>query len=211
MHALLHWVPPTLQQATTNPRLCQRLLDTHRQVWVSLFWGHCSFLLGASVYMVLFVPFKGQFPQSCVSSGGSMVGLMVISSKRAYAIPRSAAPRALPAGQATANPYFCRRHQTQIWLSLCGFSGFWCTQGLFAPSECLSLVWVLILNIILPPYCLAGLLLCPGTWGIFFGGIQHFPVDCCSAASCNLEFLQEKMSARPSTPPSSSATRVLYP
>ena len=28
----------------------------------------------------------------CVSSGGSMVGLMVTSSKRAYAIPRSASP-----------------------------------------------------------------------------------------------------------------------
>ena len=31
--------------------------------------------------------------QSCVSSGGSMVGLTVTSSKRAYAIPRSTAPR----------------------------------------------------------------------------------------------------------------------
>ena len=88
---------PTLQQATADPRLCQRLLGTRRQVWVSPFRGHCSFLLGASVYMALFVPSKSQFPQSCVSSGGSMVGLMVTSSKRAYAIPRSAAPRALPA------------------------------------------------------------------------------------------------------------------
>ena len=34
MHCCTH--APTLQQATTNPRLCQRLLDTHRQVWVSL-------------------------------------------------------------------------------------------------------------------------------------------------------------------------------
>ena len=32
--------------------------------------------------------------QSCVSSGGSVVGIMVTSSNRAYAIPRSAAPRA---------------------------------------------------------------------------------------------------------------------
>ena len=37
--------------------------------------------------------------QSCVSSGGSVVGLMVISSKRAYAVPRSAAPRS-PAPEA---------------------------------------------------------------------------------------------------------------
>ena len=43
-------------------------------------------------HKVLFVTSKSLFPQSCVSSDGSMVGLMVTSSKRAYAIPRSAAP-----------------------------------------------------------------------------------------------------------------------
>ena len=77
MHALLHSVPQTLQQATANPGLCQRLLDTHGQVWVSLFCGHCSFLLGPGVHKLLFVPSKGLFPQSYVSSGGSMVELMV--------------------------------------------------------------------------------------------------------------------------------------
>ena len=94
MHALLHSVPPTLQQATADPHLCQRLLDTHRQVWVSLLWGHCSFLLGPGAQKVLFVPSKSLFPQSCVSSGGSMLGLMATSCNRAYAIPRSATPRA---------------------------------------------------------------------------------------------------------------------
>ena len=34
--------------------------------------GHCSFLLGPGVHKVLFVPSKSLFPQSCVSSGGSM-------------------------------------------------------------------------------------------------------------------------------------------
>ena len=63
MQALLHNVPPTLHQATTNSGLCQRLLDTHRQVWVSLLWGHCSFLLGLGVHKVLFVPSKSLFPQ----------------------------------------------------------------------------------------------------------------------------------------------------
>ena len=77
-----------------DPHLCQRLLDTHKQVWVSLLWGHCSFLLGPGVHKVLFVPSKSLFPQSCVSFGSSMVGLMATSSKRAYAIPRSSAPRA---------------------------------------------------------------------------------------------------------------------
>ena len=49
---------------------------------------------GSSAHKVLFVPSKCLFFQSCVSSGSSMVGLVVTSSKRAYAIPRSAAPRA---------------------------------------------------------------------------------------------------------------------
>ena len=50
--------------------------------------------LGSWYTQVLYVPFKSLFPQSCISSGSSMVGLMVTSSKRAYAIPRSTAPRA---------------------------------------------------------------------------------------------------------------------
>ena len=83
-----------MQQTTTDPHLCQRLWDTHRQVWVSLLWGHCFFLLGLGVHKVLFVPSKSLFPQSYVSSGGSMVGSMATSSKRAYAIPRSTATRA---------------------------------------------------------------------------------------------------------------------
>ena len=105
MHALLHSVLPTLQQATADPRLCQRLLDTHRQVWVSLLWGHCSFLLGSVVHRVLFVPSKSLFPQSCVSSGSSMMGLMATSSKRGCHTqvcctqPKSAVPRA-PAPEA---------------------------------------------------------------------------------------------------------------
>ena len=79
MHALLHSVPLTLQQATANPCLCRRLLDTHGKVWVSLLWGHCSFLLGPCAHKILFVPSKSLFPQSCVTSG-SMAGLMVTSS-----------------------------------------------------------------------------------------------------------------------------------
>ena len=54
--------------------LCQRLLGIHRQVWVSLFWGHCSFLLGPGAHKDLFVFSKSLFPQSCVSSGSSTVG-----------------------------------------------------------------------------------------------------------------------------------------
>ena len=94
MCAPLHSVPLTLQQATSDPHLCRRLLDTHGHVWVIFLWGHCSFLLRPGMHKVLFVPSKNLFPQSSVNSGGSIVGLMATSSKRAYAIPRSAAPRA---------------------------------------------------------------------------------------------------------------------
>ena len=70
------------------------LPDTHWQAWVSLLWGYFSFLLVPGAHKFLFVPSKSLFPQSCVSSSSSMVGLMVTSSKRAYAIPRSILPRA---------------------------------------------------------------------------------------------------------------------
>ena len=61
-------VPLTLQQATVDPLLHQKLLDTHRHVWVSLLLGPCSFLLGSGAHRVLFVPSKSLFPQSYVSS-----------------------------------------------------------------------------------------------------------------------------------------------
>ena len=85
---------PSLQQATADPRFRRRLLDTHGRVWVSLLYGHRSFLLGPGVHTVVFVCSMTLSPQSCVSSGGSMLGLMVTSSRRTYARPRSTAPRA---------------------------------------------------------------------------------------------------------------------
>ena len=96
-HTAVHSAP-NLSAGHRRPTPPPRLLDTHGQVWVSLLWGPCSFLLGPGAHKVLFVPSKSLFPQSRVSSGGSILGLMVTSSKRAYAIPRSAVPRAPAAG-----------------------------------------------------------------------------------------------------------------
>ena len=111
------------------------VLDTHRQVWVSLLWGHCPWLPCPRAHKVFFVPSKSLFPQSCVSFGGSMVGLMVTASKRAYATPRVLHPEPLPLRQATADPDLCRRHSNTDCRCLCGVSGSWCAQGLFEPSE----------------------------------------------------------------------------
>ena len=57
--------------------------------------------------------------QSCVSSGRSIVGLMATTSKRAYAIPRSAAPRApAPNGRPLLTCTFAGDTQTQFLLGL---------------------------------------------------------------------------------------------
>ena len=77
---------------TSNPCLRWRLLHTHRQVWVSL---PGSVLLspdpGAQGSVCAL---QESISQSYVSSGSSVVGLMAASFKRAYAIPKSAAPTA---------------------------------------------------------------------------------------------------------------------
>ena len=65
-----------------------------------------------------------------------------------------------PCGRPLLTNTFTGDTQTQFWLSLCGVSGSWCTQGLFEPSKCLWWEWGLILNAILPliPSCGASLL-----------------------------------------------------
>ena len=155
------------------------------QVWVSLLWGHCSFLLGPGAHKFLFVPSESLFPQSCVSSGGSMVGLMATSSKRAYAIPRSTAPRAPAPQQSTADPYLLNRQPNTVLAQSLGSLGPGVHKVCLNPLS----VWQvrdLILNVISP--------LLPSCWGFsfalgcgvsLFGGIQRFPVDGCPAASCS--------------------------
>ena len=65
---LLYSVLLTLWQATVGLHLFWRLLDTHRQVWLWLLWGHCCFLLGPRAHKILFVPSKSLFPQFYGSS-----------------------------------------------------------------------------------------------------------------------------------------------
>ena len=137
----------------------------------------------------------------CLLSG-SMVGLMVTFSKRAYATRRIAAPRA-PAPAAG----YLSHTPTGDTQTLKGRSGSVSVGSpdapkvLFEPSECLWQVWALILNVILH--------LLPCCWGFsfalghrvsFFGGIQLFLPMVVQKQVVILEFLQEKR-ACPSTPP----------
>ena len=113
MHVLLHSVIPILQQATTDPHLCWRLLDTPGQVWVSLLLGHCSFLLGPGAQGSV-CALQESISQPCVSSGSFMVGLMVTSSKRrnlggSLPYPSLLHPESLSQWQSTADPYLHSR------------------------------------------------------------------------------------------------------
>ena len=116
-------------------------LPPHRQVSVSLLWGHCSFLLGPGAHKLLFVPSKSLFPQSWVSSGGSVIGLMATSSKEGLCHTQVCCTQSpCPCGSPLLIHTSSGDTQTQFWLSLGGVSGFWCAQGLFEPSK--YLWWV---------------------------------------------------------------------
>ena len=116
-----------------------------------------------------------------------MVGLMVISSKRAYVILRSAAPRA--PGPAAVHCWPIPPQETLKYSSgsvSVGSLGPGVHKVLFEPSKHLWWVWDLILNVISP--------LRLSCWGFsfalgygvsFFRGIQHFPADGYSAVGCN--------------------------
>ena len=154
----LHWPTP--------------LPETAGHSWASLgqsLVGHCSFLLGPGAHKLLFVPSKSLFLLSCVSSGSPMVGLMVTCSKRACAIPRSAAPRA-PAGQAGHDwPV-----PSQDTLTHSSGSVMW-SVWVLVHTGLVGALWVSLAwkgfdskCDFTPPIVLLGLLLCPWMWGIFF-------------------------------------------
>ena len=85
---------PCTHCCTQCPQPCnQRHLDTKRQVWGSLSWDHCSFLLGPGGHEILFVPANSLFP-SPVKFWRLYDGLNGDLLQEGLAIPRSAAPRA---------------------------------------------------------------------------------------------------------------------
>ena len=93
---------PCLYYYTQCPQPCSRPPWTHASAGDSwTFTGNLGQSLMGSLFLLLgpgaqgsVCAFQKSISQSCVSSGGSLVGLMVTSSKRAYTLPTSAAPRA---------------------------------------------------------------------------------------------------------------------
>ena len=163
MHALLHSVPPTLQQATADTCLHQRLLETHRKVCVHLLLGHCSFILGPGSHKVLFVLSKVSVSPVLCTFWGLYDGLMATSSKRAYAIHRCAAPRA-PAPAAghcwpPPPPQFCLSSNTVLSQSLWGLWVLVCTRFVWALWASLASMGFDSKCGFAPPTILLGLLL----------------------------------------------------
>ena len=125
-----HSVLPTLQQDTIDPRFQWRLLDTQGQVWISLLWGHCSFLLGPGAHSficalqesVSTVLCKFWRPYCGVNGNVLQEGLCHTQ----VCCTQSPCPcsRPLLTHASAGDTQTLKGH---IWLSLCGFS--WCTQG----------------------------------------------------------------------------------
>ena len=92
-----------------------------------------SLLLSLRSCCVQGFPSTSLFFQSCVSFGGSMVGLMATSSKRTYVTPSSAAPRApaLAAGHCWPIPLQVTLKHSKASLS----QSLW---GLLVSTFCLS-------------------------------------------------------------------------
>ena len=125
----MHWYTQcqytSCQYASWYTQPCCRTLPTQAFAGDS---GHSRASLGQSLVGSLllspgswFCLCPPKFCQSCGSSDSSMVGLMATSSKRAYGIPRSAAPE--PLRQSTADLYPHRRCSNTV-LSQCLW-GLW--------------------------------------------------------------------------------------
>ena len=182
MHELLYSVPTTLQQAPANPHLHWRLMDTPGQVWVSVLWGHYSFLLGPGAHKVLLCPPRVYFPVLCkfwwlyggVNSNLLQVGLCHIH------VCCTQSP--FPCGSPLLTCTSAGDAQTQFCLSLSGVPGSWCTQGWFEQSDHLWQEWGLILNVNLP--------LLPSCWGFSFAlGCWVSPQSCSSTRKLLLQHL----------------------
>ena len=133
MHILLHSVPPTLQQATTDPCLHWRLPDTNRQVWVTLVR---SLLLSPGSWCTRFClcPPRVYFPVLCKFwqfYGGVNGDLLLELMPYQGCCTQSS----YPCGNALLTHTSTGDGQTQFCLSLCGVPGSRCAQGLFEPSE----------------------------------------------------------------------------
>ena len=102
MHVLLHSLPPTPQQATTNPRLQWRRGLYRASLGQSLV-GSLLLSPGSWCAQVSVCAFQESISQSCVSSGSSVVGLMRPPARGLMPYPSLLHPEPLPLWQSSAD------------------------------------------------------------------------------------------------------------
>ena len=169
MHTLLHSVPPTLQQATASPRLHQRLLDTHRQVWAVSCGATAPFSWVLVCTRFCLCPPRVCFPVLCkfwqhyVGVNGDLLQDGFCHTQ--VWCTQSPCPGGRPLLTCTS------AGDTQTFkgrsASVSGF--FWCAQGCLWPLQAsLAVMGFDSKCDFTPPTVLLGFLLCPWTWGIFF-------------------------------------------
>ena len=180
---MLHSVAPTLQQATTDPHCHLRLLDTRRQVRVSLCGVTAPFswvLLCTKFCLCLqesVSPVLCKFRQLHGGVNGELLQEGLCHTQ--VCCTQSPSPCVSPLLTCTSTG----DTKIQFYLSLCGVSGSWGTQGLSEQAEHLWQEWGWILNVN-SPLILLGLLLCPWTWGIFAKSLEHLAAATPVPTSC---------------------------
>ena len=125
-------IAPDQQPATVDPHLHLRLPDTRRQVWFSLLWGHCSFLLGPGAHKVLLC-----LPSVCFPGGKcKCVSRPVVADS---VTPRTAAHQAL-----LSRLFFPGGPQSFCWIPRLG-SLLWALEIL---QQCENLFGVIVLQFV---------------------------------------------------------------
>ena len=157
------------------------LLETPGHSWASLGQSLVGSLLLSSASWCTqgsVCALQESFPQSCVSSGSSVVELMVTIPRGFMPYPSLLHPEPLHLRQSTADPYLHRRHSSTVLSQF--LLGLWVL--VLEPSERLWWVWGLILNMILP--------LLPSCWGFSFAlGCGVSPHSRSSAVQAPLQHL----------------------
>ena len=164
---------PWMYCYTQWPQPCNRppwpmpLLETPGHSWASLdqyLVGTLLFSPGSWCTQGSVCALQESVSKYCVSSGSSMMGLMVTSSKRAYAITKSAVPRT-PAPEAVhcwpTSPQETLKHSSVTVGSLV------CTRFAWAHWASLARMGFDSKCKFAPPTILLGLVLCHWTWDIF--------------------------------------------
>ena len=190
-YTLLHSVSPTLYQATADPRLRQRLLDTHGQVWVSLLRGHCSFSWVLVCTRFCLYPPRVSFPVLCkfLQLYGGVNGDLLqegLCHTHGYC-PQSPCPRGSPLLTRTSS----RDTQTQVFF-VCFFfpnTDLFQSLGPGAHKVCLNPLsiscgyWVWFQTQFCPSYHLAGASSLPLDMGHHLT-VTPAPCSCCSSTYC---------------------------